>query len=77
MKEYYSPSDYKQNTWEYEDETEETKGFEVHTAMDEAYNVYERTYTWDLDKPLERKAFEKRLKEDEDFAAVWGPRESE
>lgn len=77
MKEHYSPSDYKQNTWEYEDETEETEGFEVHTAMDEAYNVYERTYTWDLDEPLERKAFEKRLKEDEDFAAVWGPRKDE
>ena len=55
MKEYYSPSDYKQNTWEYEDEAEETEGFKVNTAMDEAYNVYERTYTWDLDQPLKEK----------------------
>ena len=79
MKEHYSPSDYKQNTWEHDDdddeeESEETK---IHTLMDEAYNLYERTYSWDLDEPLERKAFEERLRKDNDFAAVWGPRDEE
>ena len=43
--------------------------------MDEAYNLYERACTWDLQEAMERKAFEKRLKEDKDFAAVWGPRD--
>ena len=74
MKEHYSPSDYKQNTWELDDDEEESEGTKVHTVMDEAYNTYERTYAWELDEPLERKAFEKRLKEDKDFAAVWEPR---
>jgi hypothetical protein len=73
MKEHYSPSEFKQNTWEYDDDGEE----DVHyTPMDEAYNSYYRTYTWDLDDPLPRKEFEKRLREDEDFAAVWGPRDA-
>ena len=72
MKKHYSPSEFKQNTWEYDDNEEE----EVHhTTMDEAYNSYYRTYTWDLDDPLPKKAFMKRLKEDEEFAAVWGPRD--
>lgn len=72
MKEHYSPSEFKQNTWEYDDNKEEDVH---HTAMDEAYNSYYRTYTWDLDDPLPRKEFEKRLREDEDFAAVWGSRD--
>lgn len=74
MKEYFSPADYKQNTWELDDDEEESEEFEVHTTMDEAYNLYERACTWDLQEAMERKDFEKRLKEDEDFAAVWGPR---
>ena len=71
MKEHYSPSEFKQNTWEYEDSQEEDI---LHTPMDEAYNTYYRTYTWDLDDPLPRKAFEKRLREDREFAAVWEPK---
>lgn len=72
MKEHYSPSEFKQNTWEYDDSEEEDAH---HTPMDEAYNSYYRTYTWDLDEPLPKKAFVKRLKEDEEFAKVWGPRD--
>ena len=75
MKEHHSPSDYKQNTWEYNDDEEESKGVEVHTLMDEAYNLYERACTWDLQEAMGRKDFEKRLEEDKDFAAVWGPRD--
>ena len=71
MKEYYSPSEFKQNTWEYNDSGENV----YYTSMDEAYNTYYRTYTWDLDEPLPRKAFEKRVREDKEFAAVWGPRD--
>lgn len=70
-KEHYSPSDFKQNTWEYNDDEDESI---YHTPMDEAYNVYYRTYTWDLDEPLPRRQFEKRIREDEEFAKVWGPK---
>ena len=78
MKEYYSPSEYKQNTWEFnddEEETEENEGIKIHTLMDEAYNLYQRACTWDLQEVIERKDFEKRLKEDKDFAAEWWPRD--
>lgn len=77
MKEHYSPSDFKQNTWELnddEDETQETEQTKVHTLMDEAYNLYERACSWELQEAMEREDFEKRLKEDKDFAVVWGPR---
>ena len=77
MKEHYSPSDFKQNTWEFDDNEEETEGVKVHTFMDEAYNLYERACTWDLQEAIDREDFEKRLKEDKDFAAVWGPRGEE
>jgi len=75
MKENYSPSDYKQNTWEYDeddDESEYTK-----EELDIAYNTYTRVYIWDLDEPLSRKEFEKALKENKDFTRVWGPRKDE
>ena len=42
MKEHFSPSEYKQNTWEYDDDKEESEEVKVHTLMDEAYNLYER-----------------------------------
>lgn len=74
MKEHYSPSDFKQNTWELDDYDEEEEKSLHHTPMDEAYNIYHRTYTWDLDEPLPRKQFEKRIREDEEFAKVWGPK---
>lgn len=74
MKEHYSPSDFKQNTWEYNNHGEEEKKSIQPTSMDEAYNIYYRTYTWDLDEPLPRRQFEKRLREDEEFAKVWGPK---
>lgn len=77
MKEYFSPADYKQNTWELDDDQQESEGPKIHTPMDEAYNLYERACTWDLQEAMERKDFEKRLKEDKDFAAVWGPRDNE
>lgn len=77
MKEHYSPSDFKQNTWELDDNEEKTEGVKVHTLMDEAYNLYERACTWDLQEAIDREDFEKRLKEDKDFAAVWGPEEDE
>ena len=62
MKEDYSPSDYKQNTWEYDE--------------DNAYNTYTRVYIWDLDEPLSREEFEKALKENKNFTRVWGPRKN-
>ena len=77
MKEHYSPAEYKQNTWELDDDQQESEGPKIHTPMDEAYNLYERACTWDLQEAMERKDFEKRLKEDKDFAAVWGPRDKE
>jgi len=69
-KEYYSPHTYKQNTWEGDDDTIEQ------SAMDIAYEEYRRTYLWDLDTPLPRDKFEKRLEVDEDFRNIWGPVES-
>lgn len=75
MKEHFSPSEYKQNTWEYDDDKEESEEVKVHTLMDEAYNLYERACAWDLQEPTSREDFEKRLKEDKDFAAVWAPRD--
>lgn len=75
MKEHYLPSNFKQNTGEFDDNEEETDGVKVHTLMDEAYNLYERACTWDLQEAMGRKDFEKRLEEDKDFAAVWEPRD--
>lgn len=43
------------------------------TEMDIAYESYCRVYLWDLDEPLPREDFEKRLEEDEEFRDVWGP----
>lgn len=71
-KEYYSPSDFKQNTWEFDDDEDDEV---THTPMDEAYNSYYRTYTWDLDNPLPKKAFVKKLVEDEEFRKIWGPKD--
>ena len=72
MKESYSPSDFKQNTWEYDeddDDDEYTK-----EELDKAYDTYTRIYIWDLDEPLSREEFEKALKEKKDFTRVWEPR---
>jgi hypothetical protein len=67
-KEHYSPSYFKQNTWEYEDMEEDEK----ETQIDLAYTTYCRVYLWDLDEPLPKEEFAKKLKEDENFRAVWG-----
>ena len=75
MKENYSPSDYKQNTWEY-DEDNDDKEY-TKEELDKAYNTYTRVYIWDLDEPLSREEFEKTLKESENFTRVWGPRKKE
>jgi len=75
MKENYSPSDYKQNTWEYDeddDDNEYTK-----EELDKAYDTYTRVYIWDLDEPLSREEFEKALKEKKNFTRVWAPRKDE
>lgn len=66
--EFYSPHSYKQNTWEANDD-----GVEELSAMDIAYEQYRRTYLWDLDTPLPRKDFEKRLDNDENFRNIWAP----
>lgn len=47
--------------------------YEEQSAMDIAYESYCRVYLWDLDTPLPREDFEKRLEEDEDFRKVYGP----
>lgn len=66
--EFYSPHSYKQNTWE----ADEDESIEL-SAMDIAYEEYRRTYLWDLDTPLPRNDFEKRLDNDEDFRNIWAP----
>ena len=71
MKENYSPSDFKQNTWEYDDDEEEP------TQIDLKYEMYRRVYLWDLDEPLSLEEFKQKLQEDENFRAVWGPRDDE
>ena len=38
----------------------------------DAYARYERTYGYDLDEPMSMEDFIKKIKEDEDFAKVWG-----
>jgi len=50
--------------------------YEEQSAMDIAYEEYRKTYLWDLDTPLPRDKFEKRLEVDEDFRNIWGPVES-
>ena len=71
MSENYSPSDYKQNTWEYDDDSDDEYSRE---ELDRAYKTYTRVYIWDLDEPLSREEFVKALGESEDFMRVWGPR---
>jgi len=71
MKEHYSPSEYKQNTWEYDDDSDDEYSRE---ELDRAYKTYTRVYIWDLDEPLSREEFVKALGESEDFTRVWGPR---
>ena len=71
MKENYSPSDYKQNTWEYEDDDAGP------TQIELKYETYCRVYLWDLDEPLSFEEFKQKLEEDENFRAVWGPRKDE
>lgn len=38
----------------------------------DAYKKYERTYNYDVDETLPMKEFIERIKEDDDFARVWG-----
>ena len=71
MSDFYSPSEFKQNTWEYDDDDEEP------TQIDSKYEMYCRVYLWDLDEPLSLGEFKQKLQEDENFRAVWGPEEDE
>lgn len=71
MSDFYSPSEFKQNTWEYDDDEEEP------TQIDLKYEMYRRVYLWDLDEPLSLDEFKQKLQEDENFRAVWGPEEDE
>ena len=77
MSEYYSPSDYRLNTWQFdsqEDEEENETNKYTKEELDKAYDTYTRVYIWDLDEPLSREEFEKALEDSEDFTNVWGPR---
>jgi len=77
MSEYYSPSDYRLNTWQFdsqEDEEDDETNNYTKEELDKAYNTYTRVYIWDLDEPLSREEFEKALEDSEDFTKVWGPR---
>ena len=71
MSDFYSPSEFKQNTWEYDDDDEEP------TQIDSKYEMCCRVYLWDLDEPLSLNEFKQKLQEDENFRAVWGPEEDE
>ena len=46
MSDFYSPSEFKQNTWEYDDDEEEP------TQIDLKYKMYRRVYLWNLDELL-------------------------
>lgn len=72
MSDYYSPSDFKQNTWEYDDDSNEEP-----TQIELKYKTYCRVYLWDLDEPISIEEFKRKLEEDENFRAVWGPRKDE
>lgn len=76
MSEFYSPSDYKLNTWQFdsqEDEEDDKTNKYTKEELDKAYDTYTRVYIWDLDEPLSREEFEKALEDSEDFTKVWGP----